>query len=534
MKLRSGFHLFLPILLLLLLAMAACAQDEDSVSGPSSLPAPAPTEAARPLTDGERAAIAEFDSQLESINAQWEQFYSDLDDWRAGLAACHPNAAQESLASFVGAYAAVVEGARDLPRTSSTKAMADLAITAAEAEETALRQLRDRWRAGNISLFESVEQRRAESVLAQNSATDSSLELRTQYEEGLTFDEVAEMEKFSESFDVIADDWDNFHDAYDAFAKRESKLDEEERAAGYELLVAQLDEIMSSIDALEVTGINKDLIDKLEEAAEDEVAALQFLADFPPELTSEDDVDSGTPTTSAPAATPDAAQPAPVPLATAAPPAANGEATTDPAAVTAAPSTKAATGTAQAATTGAKQAAEGDTAPTKSPTKKLSPLEEMAYAISSTQTLLPELGESIDGIVNDQSAESLVDLDKFDAGFRRYVSEWGRFYRVYDEWRATDGGCDRVEVAADLMGFNQQAEALARTVRVLPQSGLLVPLYSLTVEAAERESGAIRTLANSWTPFAVDAFKAVDEERVAAGRLRRQAGIALEELRNRP
>ena len=68
----------------------------------------------------------------------------------------------------------------------------------------------------------------------------------------------------------------------------------------------------------------------------------------------------------------------------------------------------------------------------------------------------------------------------------------------------------------------------------LPQSGFLVPVYALTVEAAERESGAVRTLASSWTPFAVDAFKAVDEARVASARLRRQASIALTELSARP
>ena len=529
MKLRPGFHLLLPILLLLLIAMAACGQDEESQSGPQSLPAPAPAESPRPLTDDERAAIAEFQSQLESINDQWEMFYTGLNNWRAGLAACHPSAVQEALAGLAGGYTAVVESARDLPRTNSTKALADLAITAAEAEETAFRHLRDRWRAGNISLFETVEQRRAESALAQNSVIDMSLELRNQLEEGPTFAEVAEMEEFSETFIGIADDWDDFHDAYDAFAKRESKLEEEERVAGYEQLVAQLGEIMSVINALEPADINGDLVDTLQEAAEDEVAALQFLADFPPDLTEEEDAANGMPTPVASASTVAPARPVLVAPATVAPAAAQTAAPSAPAD----PGATAPAGAAQAVT-GADQAAESEGMTEKALGEKLSPLEEMAAAIDSTEALLEALEQSIEDIVNDKSAENLVDLEEFDTQFRRFSREWGRFYEDYDEWRATDGGCDRVEVADDLAGFSQQASALARTVRDLPQSGFLVPVYSLTVEAAERESGAIRTLTNSWAPFAVDAFKAVDVERVSADRLRRQAGIALEELRNRP
>ena len=81
--------------------------------------------------------------------------------------------------------------------------------------------------------------------------------------------------------------------------------------------------------------------------------------------------------------------------------------------------------------------------------------------------------------------------------------------------------------------YSQRAAELARSVRALPQTGLLLPVYVLVAEASERDSNAMRTLANTWTPFAVDSFKAVDEERVASGRLRRQASIALEELQNR-
>ena len=528
MKLRSGFHLLLPFLLIFVLAVAACADDQDGDASTQGLPTPAPTEAPRPLSGDERAAIGEFESQLETIDAQWEEFYTDLDSWRAGLAECHPSAAQEALAGLAAAYADVVESARDLPRTSSTKALADLAITATDAEETAFRHLRDRWRAGNLSLFETVEQRRAEAALAQNSVTDMSLELRTQFENGPTSADVAAMEEFSETLTVIADDWDDFHDAYTAFAKRESKLEEEERAAGYEELVAQLGEIVSVINDLESTDVNSDHVDALQEAAEDEAAALQFLADFPPDLTKENGENgaASAPSTSRRAAAP--ARPAPAPQATAPAPAAEAA---QPAAGNgdAAPA-----GTSPVATAASQPAADAEETPATASTKKLTPLEEIAAAIASTQALLVEIDQSIDDVVNDKSADNLVDIEEFDAQFERFTREWSRFYQAYDDWRATDGGCDRVGVAEELTGFSQQADALARTVRDLPQSGFLVPVYALTVEAAELESGAVRTLSNSWAPFAVDAFKAVDEARVSSNRLRRQASIALAELNARP
>ena len=61
--------------------------------------------------------------------------------------------------------------------------------------------------------------------------------------------------------------------------------------------------------------------------------------------------------------------------------------------------------------------------------------------------------------------------------------------------------------------FNIRIGELVRRVRNLPQTGYLLPMYNLLVEAAEREEGAVRALRNSWQPFTVDAFIAVDRER---------------------
>ena len=163
-----------------------------------------------------------------------------------------------------------------------------------------------------------------------------------------------------------------------------------------------------------------------------------------------------------------------------------------------------------------------------------SPKEELAAAIKASEVALEEVEQAIEEIVNDKSAEYLQDLKGFDVEYQAFVNQWNSFYAGFANWRATDGGCQRVDIVRELTRYSQQAGELAGKVRGLTQSGFLLPMYTLSVEAAEREEGAFRTLASSWTPFSVDVFKAVDEERVSASRLRLRAGIALEELRSRP
>ena len=141
--------------------------------------------------------------------------------------------------------------------------------------------MRDRWQAGNVSLFETVEQRRVEAGGAQNAVADMSLALREEFEEGPTADEVELMEEFSETFDIIEDAWDDFHGVYVAFARRQGNLEDDERAAGYEQLVEQFKGIVATIGELTPVDINKDLIDELQDAAEVELAALEFLAESP-------------------------------------------------------------------------------------------------------------------------------------------------------------------------------------------------------------------------------------------------------------
>ena len=511
MKARFGFRLILPAMVLLALLLA-CQQADPTPSPEPAAPVASPAQTARPLTAAEREAIAEFVKQQQAVDEQRAKLYGEFGDWRSGLAECHPSAAQAALQGFAASFKDVTGQARNLPRKTSTKELADLLIPAVETEEAAFRQLRDRWQPGNVSLFESLEQKRAEAARARESAEDRSLALQEEFEEGPTADDIERMEEFFDFFLEIEDAWDDYHDAYDDLAERDARLMIDELIVEYGLLAELLDRIIKPLFLLVPTDDNKDFIETLLNAAEAEqdalavlIGALTALAEPAPE-----------PAMAGEAGGPETPGTAP----TAVPQGAGG----DPSVTESTPSENAQTG----APPGFPLAGPEDV-------KDLPTLQaELAAAVGKSQVTLIEVEQGIEEFVEDKSAEYLVDVQDFNAAYGSLVRSWESFYKEYDDWRNFDGGCDRVEALQDLDGFSRRAAQISGEVRGLPRNGLLLPAYSLLVQAAEREEGAMRALYNSWRPFAIDAFAAVDQERTNADRLRQQANTALQELMARP
>ena len=269
------------VIALLMAALLACRGDEVATPAPA-VPSTPPVEAPRALTADEREIIGQFSEQLDIIQEERDDFYQDFDSWRTGLTECHPSSARETFQALAATMTGVTQRTTNLTRSASTRELADLLIPAAEAEEAAFRNLRDRWNAGNISLFEEVELRSNEAVRAQKSVEDRSLELQEEFEEGPTQDEVEEMEEFSEIFDFLADAWEDYHDSYIDLLKAEAKLKIGGRLAQYELLIQQLEAVVSLTIDLSVPTGNEDIeeiVETLQELAEDELAALMRVAD---------------------------------------------------------------------------------------------------------------------------------------------------------------------------------------------------------------------------------------------------------------
>ena len=493
MRVRFNSYFLVPPALLLLALMVACAGVSDAPP-PAAAPDAPPAQAATPLPASARAAMDQFVQQQQEIEVDWDKYHQDFDQWRAGLTSCHRSSVQAALRDFAVSFNSVTEQTRDLPRNATTRELADILIEAAVQEEAAYRQLRDRWQPKNVSLFEQVEQRRADAALAQKMAEDQAIDLQKELEEGADPEEVAAVEAFSEALDGIKDQWKEFHADYADLRKEADELDNAVVITRLEQLLEQLSSITSLLEGISSEDATEDMIGMLQDAAQGELEALLSVA--------KSLADSDPP--------PPSVDPSGIPIPTATPIPPPDSEKTGPAMPPGPPG----------------MGMGMESAPGAS-------FDEMDIAVSYTEDVLRQVKRSIKVIVDDSPAESLANVREFNNDYRRLLEEWNAFHQGYDDWRKTDGGCDRTSVVEALDQFNLRANDLGRQVRDLPQASYLLPMYTLLVEAAEREEGAIRALRNSWQPFTVDVFKAVDQERVHANRLRRQADIGLQELSER-
>ena len=133
----------------------------------------------------------------------------------------------------------------------------------------------------------------------------------------------------------------------------------------------------------------------------------------------------------------------------------------------------------------------------------------------------------------DESPDKIADIDAFRQEYDLLIPNWEAFHNDYNEWHRTEGGCNRVEVAKWLGTFALSFGDISKQVNNLPQASFLRPMGDSLVDAAQREEEALRILRNTWRPFAKNAYRALDQERDNAVRLRRQANVGVQELLQR-
>jgi len=153
--------------------------------------------------------------------------------------------------------------------------------------------------------------------------------------------------------------------------------------------------------------------------------------------------------------------------------------------------------------------------------------------VSDVDDVRDQLDDELQSILDDSSSDKLADIDAFQQEYDLLIPNWAAFHNDYNEWRLTEGGCNRVEVAKRLGKFALSFGDISKQVNNLPQSSFLRPMGDSLVDAAQREEEALRILRNSWRPFSNDAYRALDQERNNAGRLRRQANVGVQELLQR-
>lgn len=480
MKARLGIYLLLPVLLSTLLVVLACGGTKDPVT--VTPPAESTPRSERPLSDAERKTVEEFDMQKQAIEEAWETIRTDFDQWRTGLTSCQRSAVHEVLQEFALQFNSVTVSARDLTRTSVTSGFADQLIVAAESEELAFRQLRDRWSPNNLSLFEAIEKERSKVANVQRRVEDQARELEEELREASDPETIKEVKEFAAVLHSVAHDWEAFHDGYSRLLRAAIALEDAEVIARLEQLFKLVSDVGERVDGIVSTGATEDRLEELQETARAEHKA--FVDVFEKVIRKSEG------------------------------PLTNGEDSDTP------------------DEQGVSEDEETSQEEEASPTTRMI-LASLEPAIEKSRTILKEASDDVDEVLEGNMEEDLEDLRGFVNEFEQLKTKWEAFHRSYSNWRGSDGGCDRAQVYQSLDQFNIRASEIVRKARELPQAGYLLPVYELVLEAAEREEGSIRALRNSWQPFTVDAFIAVERERDIADRLRLQAGIALEELRSR-
>ena len=490
-------------LLLAAFALAGCTQPADTAPAAAPTPDATPVAGGAALSANAQAAVDDFANRQQAIDEEWGRIHEEFDQWRAGLAACHPGARYEALNDFAVAFNAVTEQAGDITRAQSARELADLLIGAAEAEAAALRQLRDHWQPGNTALFEQVEQRRAQASRAQKNAQDLAIALEAMFADGA---DSKATEEFAQAFDAVIEDWQQIHDDYAGWRKEAKSLEVAAVYAGLEGLAASLALVVDALDALTPPNDVASAVEQLRDAAKAELAAFEAAK----EMASEG--------------------------ASAAETASEQSAAEDESA------TEAASGEAASEDESAEDAASGEAAAEAEASAGLQArpdFDEIDAAVKESAAALKAAGDAVGQIAASDAAPDIdpeqgrAELQVFNDEYNRLLKAWDDFHDRYDQWRRDEGGCDRRAVIRSLEGFSLRIGALGRDVRDLPQSGYLRPMHALLVDAVAEEEDAFRRLSHSWQPFTVDAFRAVAVARGNADGLRREAARALQELRER-
>ena len=474
MNIRPSPLFLAPFAAAVLAFAAACGQAAGDPEPVTPMPGETSIDAAVTLSDSERAVVADFTERSRGLDGEWARLREEFDEWRAGLIDCHPSSVRDALRDFAVEFKAVTGHARSLPRAPLTRDLADSLITAAEDEEAALRELRDRWQPNSVSLFELVEVRRTESGAAQKAAEDAvatmDREMKQDYE---TL--VGEEDELGQPLEAIAEDWDSLHQEYYDLLVHLSVLDVPDILTRLGVIGERLSEIEAALGELPASDGTESTAEALTGAAQAELSALRHLTDLLLSV---------------------------------------GGQATSPGSGEEIPSDD------SQQSTGAGPDIE-------------TLFSEMNSRVEEAEAELSEARGESAADTERELEQNLSDLAEFLEGLLALVAEWDAFHDRYDQWRRTEGGCNRAEVARELAQFNVEVGKLAQKARELPHLSHLLPIYDALVDAAEREEGAVRSLANSWQPFTVDAFKALDTERVTVDRLRRQAAIGLAELEGR-
>ena len=570
MNLRSLMGLLAAGSMLAVIACAAPQPAAPSQSAPTqgggATPIPTtklpPAEARMPTPTPVPAEVknttTEFANGYAELSADWDKLHGDFQDWRQGLTACEASSVQIALHEFTGWLAAITAATRSLPRDPLVRHLSDRLIEAAEVEEEALRALAENRQpgapatntlspsaasalvaseekgageAGAVengnnpasdgagSVYEGVALARSQASAIQKGVSDSLDDLQGR----ISPDAQEDVSELSSAVSELNEAWDQFHRNYDSFRSSEPNYNAAQRTRGINLLVNEFRGVAQAARDLPSAAGTGDVADILAEAAEAEDLLLRILrgdlgqpGEFVSNQPSTDD-DSSEISTPAPPVEGNGNLPPTKP---------------EPLPEPSSEEESSGFGSGGLAGNGLFEADADAEADSEEEPSTADPAVFYAFdrQLVEANTARRKARQLLSKIEEEVSDDGRKEVNGFAAQHKRLMAQLDDFRDDYDEWRSTEGGCDRAEVIGALGGFAARFSDLSADVRGLPKATFLRPMGELLVEAADREHKSVRDLRNTWEPFDAGVYDAVDRQRDTSDKLRRQVSSGIDEL----
>jgi hypothetical protein len=374
-----------------------------------------------------------------------------------------------ALREFAASAGALAAQAGRLPRSAEVAGLADHLIAATEIEAEAIRRLRDGWRPNDPAVFDGVGLARSAALELQRGALDSLRDLQA----NTTDESRTRVDFYIFAVDDLNSDWDTFRKNYDSFCAQEPDLSSTEMVAGLSGLVDEFRGIVVAVRDLPADDVTRGVSAILAQAAESEDLALRNLrgtfqksgaADAEP-VGEGDDLLGGE---------------------------------VDP----------------------------GDSSGQPESSAVFAPRDPTLFDAFDTQlarsnSLRRQAVQLMADLRDETSADAQAAVGRFSQESGELLAEWRLLHSDYDEWRRTEGGCDRLKATETLAGLATDFGAITRRTREVAGGTLLGSLRELLVEAAELEEEGLGELRNNWRPFDVEVHKTFEGRRNSAAKLLR-------------
>ncbi len=441
----------------------------------------------------EREVVLEFVTGHRDITRDWEQFHADFASWRQGLIACDASSVEVALSQFAARFIRVAEATKSLPRHRIVRELADKVSTAVEREEQAIRRLRDSRQPDAPAVFENENPATTTQAGLQghlDMERSAASALRVEVEDNLSDLQIstslssrAQVGAFSGAFQQLTSDWDEFHRRYDSFRADEPQLSSSETARRLSQLVEEFSDVVIAVRQLPTSEPTRHVSQILAQAVEDEELALRKLRGSFGEAAPE----SPPKEPDEPIAPPD--QPSAPPDQPSAP--------------------------------------EEEAISTQHDS---TPFDALDGQLVRSNALIRQAVQELADVSSNTSEDSEAAVAGFASQYHSLSQVWDDFHKDYDEWRGSEGGCDRSKSISVLGQFTIRFGELANEVRALPRAAFLRPLGELLVEAVELEQRALIELRNTWRPFDSEVYETLEQKRNEARRLRRQVTAGIQDL----